>query len=154
MFKVFLGRILPLGATAMLLKSSFSPLEPALRAFGAANAALSGQSTNDSGADFESMAKKALAGAGLGNGAAQEASSKEELNDIIKSVKARSVASGEAKPDAKAKKGKGGKGKSEPKKDKPAEDAAPPEKAAKNTKSGKGGKASADGEAEAPAEPE
>ena len=58
MFKIFLGRVLPLGATAALLQSSVSPLKPALQAFGAATNALAGQSTQDSGADFATIAKE------------------------------------------------------------------------------------------------
>jgi hypothetical protein len=52
MLRVFLGRIVPLGLTILLLRSSFSPIQPALAAFAAATRALAGEASTDSGAAF------------------------------------------------------------------------------------------------------
>lgn len=57
--KLLVGRVLPLGAAAMLLKSSYSPIQPALAAFGAATNALSGDASDDSGAHFDQLAQDA-----------------------------------------------------------------------------------------------
>ena len=55
--KLLLGRVLPMGAAALLLKSSYSPIQPALAAFGAATNALAGHSADDSGAHFDEAAQ-------------------------------------------------------------------------------------------------
>lgn len=55
--KLFFGRVLPMGAAALLLKSSYSPIQPALAAFGAATNALAGQGADDSGAHFDQAAQ-------------------------------------------------------------------------------------------------
>ena len=98
MLKLLLGRLLPLGATAFLLKSSFSPIKPALAAFGAATDALAGQSTaqvdaNFPGADGSSPqvqvptagSVRGALGSLFGDGQSEQA--KAELDRVIADVK-------------------------------------------------------------------
>lgn len=100
--KLLLGRAMPMGAAALLLKSSYSPIQPALAAFGAATNALSGQSTQDSGADFDKVAQEAQGqiqqaqGGGLKSildklfsGGSHPDAAKKQLDDIIQHVKDR-----------------------------------------------------------------
>jgi hypothetical protein len=89
MMRLLMAKVLPLGLTGAFLQSSISPLRPALNAFMAANAALAGQSTQDSGADFEGMLKEQLGKGGPGGGGAKAppANAKDQLNDIIAQVK-------------------------------------------------------------------
>ena len=95
MLKLLLGRLMPLGAAAFLLKSSVSPIKPALNAFAAATDALAGQSTSHVDANFPgadgSMPQvsvprvQGLLGSLFHND--QSAQAKAELDQVIADVK-------------------------------------------------------------------
>jgi hypothetical protein len=97
MIKLLFARVLPLGLTGMFMRSSISPLKPAFKAFAAASAALSGESVQNSGADFGEVIDAAqqvgkdVTNPGLaGPATSPKTSAKDQLNDIIAQVKGQS----------------------------------------------------------------
>lgn len=97
MLKLLLGRLLPMGAAGLLLKSSISPIKPALAAFRAATDALAGESTAHVDANFPGAdgtqppqlavpSAKGVLGSLLGK-SDREAQAKAELERVIADVK-------------------------------------------------------------------
>ena len=96
MFRVFLGRIVPLGLTVLLLRSSFSPIKPALAAFSAATNALTGERSTDSGAAFPAAGQPPPTSLGGLQGllsslttSTPRPDAKAQLDEVIKHVKER-----------------------------------------------------------------